>query len=213
MTKTKTNKTESSVYDVLLKVQNSFGVTKSNKAKNYSYRSASDILKYMPELRETFGFVLLQEESLLQIGESIVCKSIVTFKSLAHEEVVTTVGLAVIDVGSKIMSPQQTTRAGFSFALKGALENMFSLTEREDLKYEEESNKREAVASKLSSLSDKDYLFKNGEFAGRRLSSIQSHHELTKLKQTFEDKGHLLPNDIKQKLSDHLKANLKGVTI
>lgn len=208
-----TTKPTLSVYEVLSTVQNAFGVRKASRAKNYSYRSAEDILKIMPELRKEFRFVLLQTEELTEIGGGMLCKSIVTFKSLDHEEVVTTVGLAVIDVDSKFMSTQQTTRAGFSFALKGALENMFSLTEREDLKYEEASNKREEVAKKLATPSDKDYLFKNGEFAGRRLSSIKSHDELTKLKQTFDDKGHLLPEDIKQKISDHLKANLKGVVI
>lgn len=117
----------------LLAVQMELKCKKDKKAKNYSYRSAEDILESLKPILEWAAATILMKDEVVEVGNKNYFKSTITFYDLESEETIENYSMTRESESSQFMSDWQVSWATISYCRKYALCGMFAIDDGEDL--------------------------------------------------------------------------------
>ena len=144
------------IYEKLHTIQLEIRSPKDQKAKNYNYRSAEDIIAALKPFLKEHKLLLLLNDDLQLIGERYYVKSTVTLKSLDGINSVSASAFAREQENLSIMSQGQLSGATSSFARKYALGALLGIDDTEDLdKQIDDDRKKEKDGKVERVLSDK----------------------------------------------------------
>ena len=123
-----------SIYEKLSAIQSELKVPKGqhNSFGNYDYRSCEDILEKAKPICKAHKTVLIIEDDIQQVGESVFVAGIATLRDLESDEAIKVKAFARHADEKKGMDDSQMTGTASSYARKYALNGLFNLDDTKD---------------------------------------------------------------------------------
>jgi hypothetical protein len=176
------------LHEKLSKIQVEF---KSNKSKfnsfgKYNFRSAEDILEALKPFNEKYGVYFTVVESLSNIGDLPVIKTIATIHDIDGVQEIEATAIVGVDLAQKGMQIPQAFGSASSYGKKYALGNLLLIDDTQDADATNthgKESKPEVKEKELSWLNKNtpqysqaiEYLMKGG-----KLETIESKYKLSK---------------------------------
>lgn len=122
------------IYEKLSAIQSELKVPKGqhNSFGNYDYRSCEDILEKAKPICKAHKTVLIIEDDIQQVGESVFVAGIATLRDLESNEEIKVKAFARHADEKKGMDDSQMTGTASSYARKYALNGLFNLDDTKD---------------------------------------------------------------------------------
>ena len=122
------------IYEKLSAIQSELKVPKGqhNSFGNYDYRSCEDILEKAKPICKANKTVLIIEDDIQQVGESVFVAGIATLQDLESNEKIQVKAFARHADEKKGMDDSQMTGTASSYARKYALNGLFNLDDTKD---------------------------------------------------------------------------------
>ena len=172
------------LHEKLSKIQVEF---KSNKSKfnsfgKYNFRSAEDILEALKPFNEKYGVYFTVVESLSNIGDLPVIKTIATIHDIDGVQEIEATAIVGVDLAQKGMQIPQAFGSASSYGKKYALGNLLLIDDTQDADAVNKHDK-EPVADDLKWLNKNTPEFNKAiEYLknGGKLDTIESKYKLSK---------------------------------
>lgn len=136
------DKEEPTMIQKVFDIQQRIIAPKDQKAKNYKYRSAEDVIATLKPFLKEHNLLLIIKDDLVMIGERYYIKATVTLKDIDSEEEFSACAFAREQENLSIMSQGQLSGATSSFARKYALGALLAFDDTEDLDKQIDRDKR-----------------------------------------------------------------------
>lgn len=144
------------IYEKLSEIQSELKVPKGqiNTFGNYKYRSCEDILEKAKPILKSNKTVLMLEDEVLAVGESVFVEAIATLRDLEGDGEIKVKAFARHANEKKGMDDSQMTGTASSYARKYALNGLFNLDDTKDAdtnEYQKQvAGSREANTTRLN---------------------------------------------------------------
>ena len=122
------------IYEKLSAIQSELKVPKAqhNSFGNYDFRSCEDILEKAKPICKEHKVVLIIEDDIQQVGDSVFVAGIATLRDLESDEEIKVKAFARHADEKKGMDDSQMTGTASSYARKYALNGLFNLDDTKD---------------------------------------------------------------------------------
>ena len=133
------------IYEKLSEIQSELKVPKGqhNSFGNYDYRSCEDILEKAKPICKANKTVLIIEDDIQQVGESVFVAGIATLRDLESDEEIKVKAFARHADEKKGMDDSQMTGTASSYARKYALNGLFNLDDTKDADTDEYAKQKQ----------------------------------------------------------------------
>lgn len=134
------------IYEKLSGIQSELKVPKGqhNSFGNYDYRSCEDILEKAKPICKAYKTVLIIEDDIQQVGESVFVAGIATLRDLESDDSIKVKAFARHADDKKGMDDSQMTGTASSYARKYALNGLFNLDDTKDADSDEFQKAKQA---------------------------------------------------------------------
>lgn len=140
------------IYEKLSAIQSELKVPKGqhNSFGNYDYRSCEDILEKAKPICKAHKAVLIIEDDIQQVGESVFVAGIATLRDLESDEEIKVKAFARHANEKKGMDDSQMTGTASSYARKYALNGLFNLDDTKDADTDEYAKQKKQYDNSAS---------------------------------------------------------------
>jgi len=193
------------VLEALKQIQSDLKAPKSqfNSYGKYRYRSAEDVLDALKPHLNKLGCVVLLSDQLEVIGDRHYIRATATLTHSATGASVSVFGYAREEAQKKGMDSSQITGACSSYARKYALNGLFAIDDNADSDQTNTHGKVQNQQSPPPIANPREYVFQNGELAGKKLCDIDV-SGVEVLQRVFDNYGSGMPQELQNAIKEHL---------